>query len=428
MNGARPGGATRTLDGDPADRPGVMFEHLDIYSPRERVAVGLADLGLRAVAAAWPRRRAAVAQPRRILLLRLERIGDLLMSLGAIRAVRRAAPDARIDLVVGSWNEPIARLLPEVTDVETLDAPWLARNGRGSMRELIARASSWGARDYDLAINFEGDIRSNLLPFIAGSARRVGFVHAGGGPLLTDVVEHDPRRHVADGGLRLVERAFDMPAGALSSAANGTDAWRLSVPERARAAACRMLESALPGSGPVVAVHVGAGRAVKQWPPERFGEAAAMLARASGARLLFTGAPEEAALANTAMARARELGAPVASMTDGTDLVLLAAVLEQCRLLVTGDTGPMHLASAVGTPLVAIFGPSMPWRYGPLGPARVVRIDLPCSPCNRIRRPPERCVGRVPDCLAGIGVEAVVAAARELLGGETTGLQPADRS
>src|SRR5690606_12334555 len=212
MNGARPGGATRTLDGDPADRPGVMFEHLDIYSPRERVAVGLADLGLRAVAAAWPRRRAAVAQPRRILLLRLERIGDLLMSLGAIRAVRRAAPDARIDLVVGSWNEPIARLLPEVTDVETLDAPWLARNGRGSMRELIARASSWGARDYDLAINFEGDIRSNLLPFIAGSARRVGFVHAGGGPLLTDVVEHDPRRHVADGGLRLVERAFDMPA------------------------------------------------------------------------------------------------------------------------------------------------------------------------------------------------------------------------
>lgn len=403
-----------------------MFEHLDIYSPRERVAVGLADLGLRAVAAAWPQRRAPMGAPRRILLLRLERIGDLLMSLGAIRAVRRAAPDARIDLVVGSWNAPVARLLPEVDDVETLDAPWLARSGGGSMRELLARASHWRARAYDLAINFEGDIRSNLLPWIAGSARRVGFVHAGGGPLLTDVVPHDSRRHVADGGLRLVERAFDMPAGTLSSFASGTDAWRLSVPAPARAAARHMLESTLPGGGPIVAVHVGAGRAVKQWPPERFGDAAAMLARDPGARILFTGAPEETALANAAMARARELGATAASTSGGTDLVLLAAVLEQCRMLVTGDTGPMHLASAVGTPLVAIFGPSMPWRYGPIGPARVVRIDLPCSPCNRIRRPPERCAG-VPDCLAGIGVEAVVAAARELLGGQAIRLQPAGR-
>ncbi|HEX7085688.1 MAG TPA: glycosyltransferase family 9 protein [Vicinamibacterales bacterium] len=401
-----------------------MFEHLDIYSPRERVAVGLADLGLRAVAA-WPRRRPAVGTPRRILLLRLERIGDLLMSIGAIRAVRRAAPDARIDLVVGSWNEPIARLLREVDEVEILDAPWLARNGRGSMRELVARASRWRARGYDLAINFEGDIRSNLLPWIAGAPRRVGFVHAGGGPLLTDRVAHDPRRHVADGGLRLVERAFAMPAGALSSVENGTDAWRLSVPEQARAAASRVLESTLPGGAPIVAVHVGAGRVVKQWPPERFGEAAAILAREHGVGLLFTGTPDEAALADAAMARARELGAQAASLSGGTDLVLLAAVLEQCRLLVTGDTGPMHLASAVGTPLVAIFGPSMPWRYGPIGPARVVRIDLPCSPCNRIRRPPRRCTGVVPDCLAGIGVDAVVAAARELLGGQTTRLQPA---
>src|SRR5690606_7443429 len=117
------------------------------------------------------------------------------------------------------------------------------------------------------------------------------------------------------------------------------------------------------------------GRAVKQWPPERFGEAAAMLARDPGARIVFTGAPEDAPLVDAALARARELGAPAASISGGTDLVQLAALLGQCRALVTGDTGPMHLAAAVGTPVVAIFGPSMPWRYGPLGHARVVRID-----------------------------------------------------
>ena len=92
------------------------------------------------------------------------------------------------------------------------------------------------------------------------------------------------------------------------------------------------------------------------------------------------------------------------------------AILARLELLVTGDTGPMHLASAVGTPVVAVFGPSDPARYATSGPFdQVVRIDLPCSPCNRIRRPPERCVGHTPDCLAGITANAVFAAASSVL-------------
>jgi ADP-heptose:LPS heptosyltransferase len=82
----------------------------------------------------------------------------------------------------------------------------------------------------------------------------------------------------------------------------------------------------------------------------------------------------------------------------------------------------MHLAAAVGTPVLAVFGPSMPWRYGPLvEPSRVVRVDLPCSPCNRIRLPPERCQGHTPDCLAEVHVEAVVAAGRSLLASRGAG-------
>jgi ADP-heptose:LPS heptosyltransferase len=90
------------------------------------------------------------------------------------------------------------------------------------------------------------------------------------------------------------------------------------------------------------------------------------------------------------------------------DLPNLAAALEQLDVLVTGDTGPMHLAAAVHTPVVAVFGPSDPARYAPRDPMhRVVRVDLPCSPCNRIRLPPERCTGHIPDCLTGIDVESV---------------------
>jgi ADP-heptose:LPS heptosyltransferase len=94
----------------------------------------------------------------------------------------------------------------------------------------------------------------------------------------------------------------------------------------------------------------------------------------------------------------------------------VAAVQQRLDLVVTGDTGPMHLAQAVGTPIVAVFGPSDPVRYAPRGLRdRVVRVDLPCSPCNRIRRPPARCVGHTPDCLAAVSAAAVLAAIGEVL-------------
>jgi heptosyltransferase-1 len=111
----------------------------------------------------------------------------------------------------------------------------------------------------------------------------------------------------------------------------------------------------------------------------------------------------------------------------GVDLIVSAAILALSRLLLTGDTGPMHLAAAVGTPVLAVFGPSMPWRYAPLvEPHRIVRVDLPCSPCNRIRLPPERCRGHVPDCLDQVTTDAVIAAGRELLnrGGGPSGPPP----
>ena len=101
---------------DPADLT-VMFRHLQIYDPRERMLVGLADLALAPAGWLGPRRSSA-GHVRRVLLMRLERIGDLLMVLDAIRDARAAWPDAEIDLAVGSWNVPIARLIPGITRIE----------------------------------------------------------------------------------------------------------------------------------------------------------------------------------------------------------------------------------------------------------------------------------------------------------------------
>ena len=397
-----------------------MFDHLDIYRPAERLAVGLADTALGA--ASWPLRRLSPRRPRgaprRVLLLRLERIGDLLMTIGAIRAVRAQAPEAEIDLVVGSWNAPLASLITEVTRVETLDVSWLARGAGGlAAGALVSRAASWRGRQYDLAINFEGDIRSHGLLAISGAKRRVGHGHAGGGPLLTDVVSYDGGRHVSQNANALVERAFDRPAGTLPDplTATASPLWRLPVPDDARRAARAMLAQ-LSGTveGPWLAVHAPGGRLVKQWPVERFAEAAAILAHDLGATVVLSGSSGDERTVNDVELRIAATGVATARAV-ATDLVLLAAVLQQSALLLTGDTGPMHLAAAVGTPVLAVFGPSMPWRYAPLIAAhRVVRVELPCSPCNRIRLPPARCQGHSPDCLTAVEVTDVVAAGRSL--------------
>ena len=385
---------------------------LQIYDARERRLVALADAALAAgaaVARLLPHRTPA-SPPARILLLRLERIGDLLMSAAAIEAVRARAPGARIDLVVGSWNVAVAGRLRGLDAVEALDAPWLARGAAAAtIGGLVSRARSWRARRYDLAINFEGDIRSHALMALSGAPRRVGFDMAGGGPLLTDIVPHHPDRHTAANAAALVEAAFPSTPDAAAIAAAP---FRLDVPAEARAAARELLGTV--HARRYLVVHASGGRSIKQWDVDRFAEATTRIARELGTAVVLSGATGDAAM--TAQVRAGLPGdVPVVDLTGKPDLLVLAAVLEGARLVLTGDTGPMHLAAAVRAPVVAIFGPSMPWRYAPRDTAhRVVRVDLWCAPCNMIRKPPARCVGHTPDCLTGVTVDAVVEAARAL--------------
>ena len=381
-----------------------MFSHLQIYDRRDRAVVGAADIGLRAVAPLVRLFRRKTHEPKRILLMRIERIGDLLMTLDAVADVVRAAPAAEVDLVVGSWNERLARAIPGIRRVETLDAAWLARDEQGlGLPRLLARARKWRTRKYDLAINFEPDIRSQLIAASAGAARIAGFSSGGGGPLLDVAVPYDPGAHTSDNGRRLVSAVFDVPPSLNSPG--------LEIPAAARERAREVLRGF---RSPLAGLHVSGGREIKQWPPERFADVASRLAHERGATMVLTGSNADRPLIN--VVRARLGSVPVADVSGEIDLLTLAAVLERLDVFVTGDTGPMHLAAAVGTPVVAVFGPSDPARYAPRGDRhRIVRIELPCSPCNRIRLPPERCTGHTPDCLSGIDVDRVVHAALQAL-------------
>lgn len=377
---------------------------LNISDRRERTAVAVADAILFPARARRVFRRARSSPPARILCLRLERIGDLLMTLPALAELRALAPSASIDLVVGSWNAAIAAAIPAVNRVEIVDAAWLARPATAGARSpvrLALHALQWRARRYDLAINFEPDVRSNVALSLAGAARTAGFASGGGGPLLDLALDYDTREHTADNAVALVRAALN------ASGSAPPPEGRLSIPVAQRDEA-RAILAPLVG-GPKVGIHVSGGRAIKQWPEDRFRDIAARLVEQRSAGIVLTGSPSDAA--QTAAVREALPPGRVIDLSQGTDLLTVAAVIEQLDLFVTGDTGPMHLAHAVGTPIVAIFGPSDPRRYAPRGVFdRVVRIDLPCSPCNRIRRPPERCTGHTPDCLSGIPAAQVLAA------------------
>ncbi|MYH30047.1 MAG: glycosyltransferase family 9 protein [Acidobacteria bacterium] len=390
-----------------------MFDHLQIQDWRERWLVGCADAALAPLAAmnGWRRGPAPKAPPRRVLLLRLERIGDLLMTLDAIRAVRERAPAAEIRLAVGSWNAELARLLPAVDRVETIDAPWLSQEGtRSSPREVAARILGWRRDELDLAVNFEPDVRSNALLAASGARRRIGYDTGGGGGFLTGALRYDRAMHTATNALRLVDRALPAGGGTLGSAGG----LALGIPEGAETRAARLLESH-DSRRPLVGINPGAGRAIKEWPAPCFAAAAAALAEQDAATIVLLGSASETATA----AAVRDALPPHVRLVDlagDAPLVDLAAVLRRLSVLLTADTGPMHLAAAVGTPVVGIFGPSDPVRYAPLSRrSAVVCADLWCRPCGRMRRPPRRCEHGTPDCLSGIHVDAVVDAARRLL-------------
>jgi ADP-heptose:LPS heptosyltransferase len=394
-----------------------VFEYLQIYDPRERLLVGAVDSALHAVRAiTGPPKRSTGTAPRRVLLLRLERIGDLLMSLDAIADAVDATAGAKIDLVIGSWNAALVPAIRGLSSVETLDASWLAREGGGlGLPRLLAGARSWRARRYDLAINLEPDIRSNLLVAVSGAAVKAGFLTGGGGPLLDIALRYDPRVKTSENQRRLVAAALGRTGRRPQRGAV------LELPADARRRAGELLRGA---GTPLVGLHASGGRAVKQWDPQRFAEVASRLVQEHGATVVLTGTAADRPIVEV-VRRALPAAATI-DLTGIADLLGLAAVMERLDVYITGDTGPMHLAAAVGTPVVAIFGPSDPARYAPSHPMhRVVRIDLPCAPCNRIRRPPARCTGVTPDCLRGVGVDAVHhAATAALAAGRPTAAAP----
>jgi ADP-heptose:LPS heptosyltransferase len=390
-----------------------------VYDWRERLALGLLDLPGR-VAAALGRglglaRVSPAIDPQsllEVLVLRLDRIGDVLMALPALEDLRQALPRARIRLALGRWSAELARSAP-VDEVLVWSAPWVGRAAEGadSARELWRKAR--GAARPDLALDLQGDVRSSFLMWLTRAPLRVGYANTGGGYLLTHVVPLDETVSWVEQN----RRAVALVAGALPGRAPASI---LSAEERGGAAAL-LAGLGLEGRRPLIAIHPSGGRRIKQWELARWAVVAARLQRDFGAAVLFTGSQADRPLVAAACQGLAEPGIDLSGRLSVRETLALIAAVD---LFLSCDTGPMHMACAVGTPSVSVFGPSDPARYfsGPdLGPPgsrhRVVRRELWCSPCNLIRRPPVECAAaQVPECLDLVSADDVFAAAAELLG------------
>jgi len=289
-------------------------------------------------------------------------LGDTVMAVPALAALRTAWPDADV-MAAGPW----ATLLDGqalATSLVTYPRAWSAR----------LRAADGLARfGPELVIVLPNSLEAALTAWYTGARRRVGFAR-GGAALLTDAVPvPEPRPHQIDEYLLLTERA---------GAPTVTRQPRLSPPAPdapARVEAARLLETAgapAHGSSPRIGVQLGAAYGpAKVWPAERVVDFC-RLASARGATPVLLGAPDDAATA----ARVAE-SVTVVSLVGRDRPALLAAVLAELDALVSGDTGVAHLAAALGIPVVTVFGPTDPRLSAPRGPATVLTHPVPCAPC-----------------------------------------------
>jgi heptosyltransferase-2 len=335
---------------------------------------------------------------RRILVRQVNWVGDAVLTLPALEALDRRFPKAEITLLAKAWVGGLFGGHPAVDRIIENRAGDAHRGIRGRWR--LARDLSKAG--FDLAVMFPNSLDAALIPWLAGIPRRVGYPTEGRRWLLTHPI---PGRS-APAGRHQVERYLQIVR---ALGAEGAPRLRLPVSEEAEEKGKQVLRDHEIGPAElIVAVNPGSvyGSA-KRWPAERFAAVADALVDRCQARILLIGSERERPVLGEVAARMRR---PAVNLGGRTDLVTLVGLLGRAGLLVSNDTGAMHVAAAVATPVLAIFGPTDARTTGPLGPHwQIVREPVPCSPCLLRECPIDH------RCMRCVSVDRVVHAALERL-------------
>jgi len=321
-----------------------------------------------------------------ILIVKLSAVGDVVQSLPFLEALRRTYPQARLTWLVEEAAADIVIDHPRLDRVIVLRRKsWLKDLKHGRILPALEGFRSFRrelrAEEYDLVVDLQGLLKSGILVYLSRSRRRLGFDRTRECSYLflnERLAPYDPERHA-------LLRYLDV-AAYLGADTGGTVNFHLPVHPRSATEAAALLEGT---RSPLVAVNPGAKWPTKLWPSASWTEVCRRLVREARVEVVLTGGPDEIA-ANRAIAAGVD---GLVDLTGRTSLKVLAEILRAADLVLCPDTGPMHLAAAVGTPVVALFGPTAPWRTGPFGPDHLVlRTGIECSPCFRKKCPDPRCL------------------------------------
>jgi lipopolysaccharide heptosyltransferase III len=349
-------------------------------------------------------------QLRRALVVKLRHHGDVLLASPVISALKKAAPQADIDALVYADTAPMLSLHPALDQLFVVDRQWKRLGTLAQLGREKALLDALRARRYDLIVHLTEHWRGAWLTRLCGARWSVAPAMAGRGRFWQHSFSHmvrQPRggpRHVVESNLDALrclgihpsvdERALVMVPG--SDAEQETDAWlgQLSL-----------------GHKGFIHVHPASRWQFKCWPAEKMAALIAGL-QTRGWPVLLTAAPDERELAMVEAIQS-QLPQPAKSLAGRLSLKHLAALTARARLFVGVDSAPMHIAAAMGTPVVALFGPSGEKHWAPwTSHRRVVASDVhSCRPCGI-----DGCGGaKVSDCLVTLPVDKVMAACRELL-------------
>jgi predicted lipopolysaccharide heptosyltransferase III len=333
---------------------------------------------------------------RQILVIKLRYIGDVLLATPVLRALRVRFPEARLTVAVNRGTEAVLAGNPDVQEVLIVEKGGLADQAR--LLLTVRR------RRFDAVIDLTDGDRAAILAGLSGAPLRIGFndEHRWRGLLYTAVAQTGPA------AVHRIEHDLAALSPLGIEAKVGQPGLYPSPEDDGRAA--RLLEEAgLAGpGGPLVMLQPGARYWFKAWPAERFAALADRLSGSFGCRVAIGGSEQERGLAETVRRQARSAPTVLAGRTP---LGTYAAVLKRCALFVGNDNGPMHMAAALGVPVIALFGPSNPDEWGPRG--QNVRILYKGLDCRRCFHP--TCERGEESCMKLIAVDEVFASAGALL-------------
>ncbi len=343
-----------------------------------------------------------------ILCIRLDTIGDVVMTTPAIRALKAADPDRQITLMTSAAGAAIVPLVAEIDQTIVYDAPWLKATAlRKTSEPEFAMIERLRQAQFDAAIIFtvysQNPLPSAFLCYMANIPLRLAHCHENPYQLLTHWIK-DPEP--AEVMRHEVHRQLELVASVGYTIAD--DRLKLQVlPSATDRVQQKMAQIGIQLDRPWLVIHPGATAPSRRYPPEQFAIAARTLAQTHGLQIVFTGTQSEQELVQSIQ---QTMAAPSFSLVDRLDLAELTALLSLAPLLISNNTGPVHLAAAVGTPIVDLYALTnlqhTPWGV----PHRVLYHDVPCRLCYKSICPEEH-----HHCLRLVEPQTVVEAAIELL-------------